>query len=408
MGAPSIEGLTQPIADTGVLRAVLNQHWRVLLQDFLSLATIDLAQSLHGRVTATVQSLLKTNPRRVVRVLRRPTIAGLVGAIRRRSAGQRKTPEVIRLLRELDLLILSELAAQGDLADEHVVSPEESEWPVLRSLEARVAVKPPPGTTLKFSNGHIVAEGKGVTTELLVPSDAYVDLGGGILFGSTDNNPLLSVQAHPDRPGNTVDLGGHPASEWVDTLKAALALVEQYQPLIAEEMRLALELVVPVGYDAEKHFSVSYEEAVGAIYMTLHPSVITMAEALIHEFQHNKLNAVFRWDPVLHNAHAPLYTSPVRPDPRPLHGIVMAVHAFQPIAKLYERMTDAADPLSLGRDWQKRFKQIVDINREGAETVLKNGRPTELGSGLVKEITALDAYYSDYAARHFNAAEEAK
>jgi HEXXH motif-containing protein len=120
---------------------------------------------------------------------------------------------------------------------------------------------------------------------------------------------------------------------------------------------------------------------------------MTMAEALVHEFQHNKLNAVFRWDPLLHNAHAPLYTSPVRPDPRPLHGVLMAVHAFQPIAKLYEAMTAAQDPPSLQRDWPKRYQQIIDINHEGAGTVLQHGKPTPLGATLLQELREIDRYF---------------
>ena len=63
---------------------------------------------------------------------------------------------------------------------------------------------------------------------------------------------------------------------------------------------------------------------------------------------------------MLANADAPLYPSPVRPDPRPLRGVLMAVHAFLPVAGLYEAMTDAAHPLTLGRDWQKRFDVSTD------------------------------------------------
>jgi HEXXH motif-containing protein len=179
----------------------------------------------------------------------------------------------------------------------------------------------------------------------------------------------------------------------VESLRAAFALIEKYAPHTMEEMRLLLETIVPVGYHAERHFSVSYEDSVGAVYVTLHPNVMTMAEAIVHEFQHNKLNAVFRWDPLLHNAHSPLYSSPVRPDPRPLHGVLLAVHAFQPIAKLYETMTAANDPLSLQRDWPKRYQQIIDINHEGATTVLQHGKPTPLGATLLHELREIDRYF---------------
>src|SRR6185503_4671918 len=116
--------------------------------------------------------------------------------------------------------------------------------------------------------------------------------------------------------------------------------------------------------------SASYQEAIGTIYMTLHPSLMTMAEAVIHEFSHNKINALFELDDVLENAWAPLYTSPVRPDPRPLHGVLLAVHAFLPVARLYERMIEQGDPLAESSAFRGRYAAIRRINREGAELVL--------------------------------------
>jgi HEXXH motif-containing protein len=405
MAFPSIDGLTQPVRDTSVLRSVLNQHWRVLVQDFLSLSEAGVApgiRALHQRVFGIVQGILKWDPRVAVRLLRRPVIAGLVGTLRRRSARPGDATSLDDLVLELDLLLLTELAASRQLMEEVQVEPLAS-WPVLRSLSARVARQPPAGSRLSFAAGTILARDAGDAVHVL-PAEpgppGYLEVAGGILFGLSDNNPLLSVQGHPDRAGNQVDLGGHPVEEWLGMLRQAFELIEQYQPLIFEEMRLSLELLVPVGYHDERHFSVSYEEAVGAIYLTLHPGVMTMAEALMHEFQHNKLNAVFRWDPILQNAHTPLFASPVRPDPRPLHGVLLAVHAFQPVAALYEAMTKAEHPLTRGRDWKKRFRQIIDINRAGAETVLRHGKPTPVGAGLLREMRALDVYYAKYAAEH--------
>jgi HEXXH motif-containing protein len=382
---PSLFGLTQPRNDISVLRSVLNQHWRVLVHDFVSLAVSGVPPeiaALHNEVREEMQQLLKRDPRAAVRILREPTVAGLIGAIRRRSAQSSGAGP----LRELDLLLLTELAIRGELQREHAVEANRDQWPVLRSLPARFAFQPS-GTHIVFTPGKVPGGAVG-----------YFPVTGGILFATSDNNPLLAVQGHPERAGNAVDLGGHPLEEWLESLRAALSLIARYQPLIFEEMKLALELIVPVGFDSERHYSVSYEEAVGAIYMTLHPGEMTMAEALIHEFQHNKLNAVFRWDPILHNAHAPLYASPVRPDPRPLHGVLLAVHAFQPVARLYEAMTEAGDPLTKGRDWKKRFRQIIEINREGAATVLTHGRPTPLGAGLLQEIRELDESSARYAA----------
>jgi HEXXH motif-containing protein len=161
-------------------------------------------------------------------------------------------------------------------------------------------------------------------------------------------------------------------------------------------MDLFIAQVVPVGYDPEKHLSASYQEVIGTIYMTLHPNRMTLSEALIHEFSHNKLNALFELDQVLENAWSPLYTSPVRPDPRPLHGVLLAVHAFLPVARLYEQMIAAGDPFAQSEDFRMRFADIRRINREGAELVLAEARPTPIGRGLFDEIRRWHEHYVRY------------
>nr|MBK7066646.1 hypothetical protein [Deltaproteobacteria bacterium] len=216
-----------------------------------------------------------------------------------------------------------------------------------------------------------------------------------MLLAVEDNNPLSMFEAHPDKEGNAIDLGGRPAQEWVGVLRQCLAVTARYMPALRAEMDLFVHQVVPVGYHDQRHLSASYQESIGTIYMTLHPNLMTMTEALIHEFSHNKLNALFELDPVLDNAFWPLYASPVRPDPRPLHGVVLAVHAFQPIARLYEAMTEAGEPASKSPEFQRRFAQIRKVNRDGAEVVLGSGVPTAVGRGLIDEMRRWDEHFTE-------------
>ena len=214
------------------------------------------------------------------------------------------------------------------------------------------------------------------------------------MLALADNNPLAMEEAHPNKSGNAIALGGKEASAWTAALGEAFALIERHLPDLRAEMDLYIHQIVPVGWDAEKHLSASYQEAIGTLYMSLHPSLMTLAEALIHEFSHNKLNALFEVDEVLENAWSPLYASPVRPDPRPLHGVLLAVHAFLPVARLYEKMIEAKDPAAQNEAFLGRFAAIRRINREGAEIVLGNGEATVIGAGLLEEIRRWDAYYA--------------
>ena len=54
-------------------------------------------------------------------------------------------------------------------------------------------------------------------------------------------------------------------------------------------MTRSITVSVPLG-DLQKHLSASYREAIGTIYVTLHPNVMTMAEALVHDFGHARVN----------------------------------------------------------------------------------------------------------------------
>lgn len=213
---------------------------------------------------------------------------------------------------------------------------------------------------------------------------------GAIVLALEDNNPLAMHEAHPDKPGNAVDLGGHQAREWVASLREALGIVRAHLPDLRDEMDLYVQQIVPVGFYADKHLSASYREAIGTLYLSLHPNALTMVEALVHEFQHNKLNALLESDRVLENGQEPLYPSPVRPDPRPLHGVLLAVHAFVPVALLYQRMMAGGD----ARASERRLREIARINREGTDVLRAHARPTPVGKALLDELFRWDRHFA--------------
>jgi len=289
-----------------------------------------------------------SDPAPLISVLRRPHVGALVRTLRVTPPGEGRA-----LLVELVATLTGDLAHLGAIA------------PV------RLRRQPP----------RIVSP--------VTRHDDYHRVEGDILFALVDNNPLAMHEAHPDKGGNAIDLGGKGVEAWLSSLRGALALVATHLPDLRSEMSLYLQQIVPVGFFEDRHLSASYREAIGTVYLSLHPSPMTMVEALVHEFQHNKLNALFESDDVLENAHHPLYASPVRPDPRPLHGVLLAVHAFLPVARLYERMIAAGN-----RDLDARFRDVIRINREGTEVLLAHARPTALGKGLLDEMARWHAHFA--------------
>jgi HEXXH motif-containing protein len=281
------------------------------------------------------------------------------------------------------------------------------EAPPLASLSLGVALAPPAGATaLRFSSGTVEATAGGALLAAL-PLDGGSDGGGFTLsrpyhrvgrvtrLALLEHNPIAEFEAHPDKAGNPIDLGGRPVEEWRASLDEAFALVEAHLPALFAEMGLMLHEVIPVGWHAERHLSASYREAIGTAWLTLHPNRMTMAEALVHEFQHNKINAASYSADFLENPFHPRYPSPVRPDPRPLWGILLAVHAFLPVAALYRRMRAARHPWSARPDFARRLSEIDLKNHEGMEMLRAHAKWTPAGRALMDELEALDRTHMD-------------
>ena len=213
----------------------------------------------------------------------------------------------------------------------------------------------------------------------------------------TDNNPLAMLETHPEKSGNTVDLGGRTIADWCGALATAFGLIETALPLLLAEIGRSVERIIPVGYEARRHLSASYFEAPGLIYLTLHPEPLTLAEAIVHESQHGKLNLLRWFDPVLKNGHTDWAPSPVRPDLRPLHGVLMAVHAFVPVAALHLRLAELQHPLSRTAAFARRRSEVLGANAAGLATLREHAQPTALGRRVLDALESLHAALADKA-----------
>lgn len=385
----SPQDLTVPRAGAGTARAVFSLALRKAFEDLKALrapaGTSATALEDYRRTREALVALLPGKPGIIASMLRRPTVSAPLRCLR----DGRGDPNVV--LAEVCGQIAFELALSGALVGELELRhlPER-----LVSLGWRRAIDVPAGAkSAIFEAGTVSFDGVPVELGGDGPGARFVEINEHAVLALVDNNPQSMFEAHPDKEGNAIDLGGKSAEAWVASLSESFATVERHMPALREEMQLFVQQIVPVGYDGEKHLSASYQESIGTIYMTLHPQQMTMTEALIHEFSHNKINALFELDPLLHNAFHPLFKSPVRPDPRPLHGVLLAVHAFLPVAKLYEKMVESDEAIARRPDFLERFAQIRRTNREGCEIVLANAEPTEAGQGVFDEIRRLDAHF---------------
>lgn len=390
----AIDDLTVPRAGADTARWLHGEYLRHVTARFVAFS--DRAPGL-GPVTRWAKDLLAARrPGALYAALRLPTVSVLVrlvdGCLAR---GELPPPDFCR---ELAALVALELTLGGERPARPLELPCP---PTLCALGARRAVAVPSGALLRCSSsgaevcigGERVRLDHGALRPPLADLHGYHALDPELVFATIDNNPLAGVEAHPAKTGSRVDLGGHDTGAWLASLEAALSIVREHLPELAGELALASTQVIPVGFFRERHESASYAEAVGNLYLSLHPDPLTMAEALIHEHSHGKLNALSALGPLLEST-GETFTSPVRPDPRPLHGVLLAVHAFVPVAVLYERMRRAGDPRALTPAAEGRFRQILQNNREGTRTLLEHARPSAAGAALLAELRRWDQHFA--------------
>jgi HEXXH motif-containing protein len=311
-------------------------------------------------------------------LLRRPHLGGLARVLRHTSEPGERRPLLVELL--------ATLACEVSLAARPAATLSlESLPPRILALGAnRVLTVPREATGATFSPASVEIRGGPASLR-----PATVDVDEPIRLALFDNNPICMNEAHPEKSGNALDLGGHTVEAWAASLREALSLVAEFAPELRAEMDQGVELVVPVGFRADTHVSASYAEVPGTLYLSLHPDPVTMAIALLHEFSHTKLNLLSEHDPILENAHEPLFPSPIRPDRRPLWGVLLALHAFLPVELFLARMRSSAHRQASGASWIDRAREIREGNEEALATLSQHGRLTPVGDALLDELTRL-------------------
>jgi HEXXH motif-containing protein len=411
---------TEPVDETRALTVAYARYLAACCQRFLGVESELPAELrlMHGRIATLVRQALLRSQRPMLSCFASPMVGTSLQCLNLRQEMEAFRARIDKAAAEMMPHLLMEMALRRLIPDGQSVLWEPGA-PRLASVAIGGELVPPEGATgWRFSASHVAAIREGVElARLPVDPDAmhralvedpcgfrferrFWRIGKVSCFATIDHNPIAAFEAHPDKAGNHVDLGGHSEAEWVAVLDESFALVERFMPGEFAEMAMMLHEVIPVGYDSERHLSASYREAVGTIYLTLHPSVMIMTEAIVHEFQHNKLNVSAHSAEFLSNAFHPFYKSPVRPDPRPLWGILLAVHAFLPVAELYRRMRDGGHPWSAQPDFERRMSEIDLKNHEGMEMLRANAQFTPAGRALSDELETLERrHLGDRAAR---------
>ncbi len=397
---PHFVDLTLPSDDSTTVRTLLSQYLSLQYRDLMRMRLAQ--QSSEQRALEALQKHCKgvaaSEPGAILSALRKPTIGGLIRFLAGAAGASSDAPKWIA---QLCATLYAELAIAGNAAPAILLSPTPRRF-ILIGADTMLTLPSDTASCRMHADGLTYVGTSAPTTlsweeiasgETPISSPAAAHVSGAVRLALADDSPLAEHETHPDKAGNALDLGGKSDNEWAGAMRAGLELVRTGVPAVADEIELLIQQLVPVGFDAHSHLSASYQEMIGTIYLSLHPEPMTLAEALIHEHSHNKINMLWTMAPVIENAFAPNYPSPFRPDERPLHGVLLGVHAFLPVERLYERLAEVAHPVTGDPNFERRRRAIRENNRAACETLERYAEPSAAGRSVMDEIMKWNAHF---------------
>lgn len=121
---------------------------------------------------------------------------------------------------------------------------------------------------------------------------------------------------------------------WRRVIQAAWELLVRHHGWVAAPVAAGVDVIVPLLPRSDLDSATS-PAAFGAIATSLPPSPVSMAETLVHEFQHIKLSGLMDMLPLIEPSDMRGY-APWREDPRPMGGILQGVYAFTGVVRFWD------------------------------------------------------------------------
>lgn len=222
----------------------------------------------------------------------------------------------------------------------------------------------------------------------------YIIPGTTIRLTVQDNNPLNSYDAHPDstsESGGKLGWGIQSPEEWIRVYENTFSLLKKIDKEFFSELNQMIPKIVAFGTARHKHYSASYRECVGTLYMgyTLDTDIpeLHVLEGLIHESSHNKLNLILQFEAITLNDFSEKYYSPYRPDARHIYGVFLGIHALIPT--VYVLLHGVKMGLVTDRKWLEKIALYHIKNKIGIATMKKHGLLSDMGKQVYQDLISV-------------------
>jgi HEXXH motif-containing protein len=122
-------------------------------------------------------------------------------------------------------------------------------------------------------------------------------------------------------------------------LRRAFELLRTVWPQSLPDVDAFFRGLLPIEMPAANWNSASTGELPFVLQLTVREDAwpFLLADSILHETAHTKLDMAMLFTPLLLNDDQKIYQHPWRPDPRPMAGVLLGAHAFLSVMKLYER-----------------------------------------------------------------------
>lgn len=202
---------------------------------------------------------------------------------------------------------------------------------------------------------------------------------GGFSVRLEDTDPYRDCHLWPV----AARLSAADVGRWQEQFTTAWSLIQTAYPAYAPGLAAGLSTIVPLVSNANgRDISSTARSAFGAVAIARPRDGDTLAQLLIHEFQHVKLGAMLDLFDLCDPTDRRRFYAPWRDDPRPVEALLQGAYAHIGVTdywRVRRNRTDGPEALAAA----ERFARWRMLTAVGIDTLAHSGALTSLGDRFV-------------------------